>query len=55
MEADKIVGWCDAGDTEAKAARNLALAVEQNCGMNARSLPMCVGISLPRLCALASP
>jgi hypothetical protein len=31
----KIVAWGDAGDTEAEAVRNLALAVEQNYGKNA--------------------
>ncbi len=35
MEADKIVAWGDAGDTEAEAVRNLAPAVEQNYGKNA--------------------
>jgi hypothetical protein len=35
MQADKIVGWGDAGDTEAEAVRNLALAVEENYCTNA--------------------
>jgi hypothetical protein len=30
-----LVRWGDAGDTEAEAVRNLALAVEQNYGKNA--------------------
>ena len=35
MEADRIVAWGDAGDTEAEAVRNLALAVEENYCKNA--------------------
>jgi hypothetical protein len=55
MEADKIVAWGDAGDTEAEAVRNLALPVEQNYGRMPRLLPICFGFRLPPLCALASP
>ena len=55
MKADKIVAWGDSGDAEAEAVRNLALAVEQNYGKNARSSPICFGLRLPPPRALASP
>jgi hypothetical protein len=35
MDAEKIVAWGDAGDTEAEAVKNLALGVEDNYQRNA--------------------
>lgn len=35
MDAEKIVAWGDAGDTEAEAVKNLALGVEENYRTNA--------------------